>query len=53
MNQDEVNLRYALTQIDRTAYEKLRASLIEKHGYDVFREIQRNAFRVIASNACG
>lgn len=53
MNQDEINLRYALTQTDRSAYEKLRASLIEKHGYDAFREVQRNAFRVIASNACG
>jgi hypothetical protein len=53
MNQDEINLRYALTQSDRTAYEKIRADLIAKHGYDAFREIQRAAFRVIASNCCG
>jgi lauroyl/myristoyl acyltransferase len=51
--QAETNLRYALTQTDRTQYEKLRASLTEEFGYDGFREIQRAAFRVIASNCCG
>jgi len=52
-NQDETNLRYALTQPDRTVYEKLRAHLIEQHGYDGFREIQRSAFRVLASLCSG
>ena len=51
-NQDEINLRHALTQSDRAVYEKLRTNLIAKHGYEQFREIQRQAFAVICSNCC-
>lgn len=45
--QDKENLKYALLQRERWQYENIRAQLIERLGYDEFRELQREVFKGI------
>jgi len=52
-NQEEIYLRYALLNPNYKAYERMRTHLIGKHGYDKFREIQRNVFKTFASLCSG
>lgn len=40
-------LRNSLLKKDRRPYEKNRANLIKKYGYNQFREIQLKAFKSI------
>jgi hypothetical protein len=47
--QDRLKLKCALLDLGKPDYEKVRADLIERLGYDQFREIQNDIFKEIGT----
>jgi len=43
------NLYLLLKESDSWGYEQFREQLIEQYGYDKFREVQKEAFKLIGA----
>ena len=50
-NTDQQSLKSALLDLGKADYEKVRTDLIERLGYDAFRELQNEIFREIGTLA--